>query len=72
MKAIVRSRYGSPDVLALADVPMPVPGDDGVLVRVRVSSVTTADLDYLRGRPTAARVTPGLYGCGRRRTAGSG
>jgi NADPH:quinone reductase-like Zn-dependent oxidoreductase len=62
MKAIVRSSYGSPDVLELRDIAKPVAKDDEVLVRVRASSVNTADIDYLRGRPTFARVTPGLYG----------
>ena len=62
MKAIVRDRYGSPDVLELRDIAKPVVKDDEVLVRVRASSVNTADIDYLRGRPTFARVTPGLYG----------
>ena len=32
MKAIVRETYGSPDVLHLEDVPMPIPGDGDVLV----------------------------------------
>ena len=62
MKAIVRSSYGSPDVLELRDIAKPVVKDDEVLVRVRASSVNTADIDYLRGRPTFARITPGLYG----------
>ena len=62
MKAIVRSRYGSPDVLELREIAKPVLKDDEVLVRVRASSVNTADIDYLRGRPTFARITPGLYG----------
>ena len=62
MKAIVRDRYGSPDVLELRDIAKPVVKDDEVLVRVRASSVNTADIDYLRGRPLFARVTPGLYG----------
>lgn len=62
MKAIVRSRYGSPDVLMFTDIDKPVLKDDEVLVRVRASSVITADVDYLRGRPRFARITPGLYG----------
>jgi NADPH:quinone reductase-like Zn-dependent oxidoreductase len=62
MKAIVRSRYGSPDVLELREIAKPVVRDDEVLVRVRASSVNTADIDYLRGRPAFARITPGLYG----------
>jgi NADPH:quinone reductase-like Zn-dependent oxidoreductase len=35
MKAIVRSEYGSPDVLRLADVPKPATKANEVLVRVR-------------------------------------
>ena len=48
LKAIVRDRYGSPDVLELRDIAKPVAKDDEVLVRVRASSVNTADIDYLR------------------------
>lgn len=44
MKAVVCDRYGSPDVLKLEDVDMPVLPDDGVLVRVRASSANIADL----------------------------
>jgi NADPH:quinone reductase-like Zn-dependent oxidoreductase len=60
MKAIVRTRYGSPDVLELQDVDKPVVMDDQVLVRVRASSVNRADLDYLRGWPFFARFFTGL------------
>ena len=60
MKAIVRSVYGSPDVLELADVDMPVVGDDGVLVRVRAASLNAADLDYLYGKPLLTRMGTGL------------
>jgi len=49
-------------VLELREIAKPVVKDDEVLVRVRASSVNTADIDYLRGRPTFARITPGLYG----------
>jgi NADPH:quinone reductase-like Zn-dependent oxidoreductase len=60
MKAIVRSVYGSPDVLELADVDVPVVGDDGVLVRVRAASLNAADLDYLYGKPLLTRMGTGL------------
>lgn len=66
MKAIVRTRYGSPDVLELKDIDTPIVEDDKVLVRVSASSVTTADIDYLRGRPRFARMMPG-YGLGKPR-----
>ena len=60
MQAIVRDTYGSPDVLELKDVDMPVVGDDGVLVRVRAASLNQADLDYLYGRPLITRMGTGL------------
>ena len=43
MKAIVCSKYGSPDVLKLEDVEAPATADDLVLVRVRAASVNPAD-----------------------------
>lgn len=60
MKAFVRDRYGSPDVLEFADVAKPELADDGVLVRLRASSVNQADLDYLYGRPLVARLGTGF------------
>ena len=44
MKAIVRDRYGSPDVLELQEVDEPELADDGVLVRVRAASVNRGGL----------------------------
>ena len=38
MKAIWRTKYGSPDVLQLADVGRPTPNEDEVLIRVRAAS----------------------------------
>jgi NADPH:quinone reductase-like Zn-dependent oxidoreductase len=60
MKAIVRSKYGSPDVLELKDVDKPVVKDDEVLVRVYAAGVNMADVDYLRGQPKLARLGTGL------------
>jgi NADPH:quinone reductase-like Zn-dependent oxidoreductase len=60
MKAIVQDRYGSPDVLRLRDVGMPTIGDDGVLVRVRATSVNAADWHRMRGRPYLVRTSEGL------------
>ncbi|HET8738470.1 MAG TPA: NAD(P)-dependent alcohol dehydrogenase [Acidimicrobiia bacterium] len=60
MKAIVRDRYGSPDLVHLTDLPTPVPEGGEALVRVKAASVNTADLDQLRGRPPAIRLFSGL------------
>jgi NADPH:quinone reductase-like Zn-dependent oxidoreductase len=51
IKAIVRTRYGSPDVLQVKEVERPVPGDDEVLVRVHAASVNASDWHAMRGKP---------------------
>jgi NADPH:quinone reductase-like Zn-dependent oxidoreductase len=60
MKAFVRSRYGSPDVLKLEDVELPEVKDGDVLVRIRAASLNQADLDYLTGTPLLTRMGTGL------------
>jgi len=60
MKAIVRERYGSPDVLELKDVERPVLDDDSVLVRVRAASINAYDWHMMRGSPSLVRMVAGL------------
>jgi NADPH:quinone reductase-like Zn-dependent oxidoreductase len=61
MKAIVKDRYGSPDVLRLAEVDKPtLTSDEAVLVRVRATSLNAHDWHMLRGKPYLARLTEGL------------
>lgn len=60
MKAIVFTRYGSPDGLELAEVPKPSPKDDEVRVRVHASSVNSWDWEYLNGTPFINRLMFGL------------
>jgi NADPH:quinone reductase-like Zn-dependent oxidoreductase len=55
MKALVRDRYGKPDVLRLEEVERPPLEDDRVLVRVKASSVNRAEWYGLIGRPLVAR-----------------
>jgi NADPH:quinone reductase-like Zn-dependent oxidoreductase len=56
MKAVVRTRYGPPDVLRLDDVPVPTPRGGEVLVRVRAVSLNASDWEGLRGKPLYARI----------------
>jgi NADPH:quinone reductase-like Zn-dependent oxidoreductase len=56
MKAIVSTRYGSPDVLQFLDIAKPVPKDDEVLVEVHAASVNPADWHFLRGKPFPVRL----------------
>jgi NADPH:quinone reductase-like Zn-dependent oxidoreductase len=60
MKAIVRETYGSPEVLHLADVPLPRVGDGDVLVRVQAASANAGDWHLLRGTPFPIRLVAGL------------
>ena len=50
MKAIVCTAYGDPDVLELGDVAKPRPGKGEVLVRVRATTVSRADVEIRRFR----------------------
>ena len=45
MKAIVYTKYGSPDVLQVKEVEKPTPKDDEVLIKVRAAEVTKADCE---------------------------
>jgi NADPH:quinone reductase-like Zn-dependent oxidoreductase len=60
VKAAVRRKYGSPDVLELEELEQPELADDGVLVRVRAASVNRGDWYGLTGTPYFARIALGL------------
>ena len=60
MKAVVYERFGSPDVLQLREVETPALTDDGVLVRVRASSVNPYDWHFMTGTPLLVRLGAGL------------
>ena len=56
MKAVVYDRYGPPDVLRMAEVPVPVPVAGQVLVEVVATSINLSDWETLRGSPVYARI----------------
>jgi NADPH:quinone reductase-like Zn-dependent oxidoreductase len=61
MRAIVFTRYGSPDVLELREVPKPIPRDDEVLIRVHAASLNDWDWEAVRGTPFVNRLFFGLF-----------
>jgi NADPH:quinone reductase-like Zn-dependent oxidoreductase len=60
MKAILFTKYGSPDVLQLTEVEKPTPKDNQVLVKVHAASANPLDWHRMRGAPFLARLGEGL------------
>ncbi len=62
MKAIVRHKYGSPDVLKLEEIQKPTPWDDEILVRVHAASTNLGDWELLRADPLFIAVMASVLG----------
>lgn len=60
MKAAVNTRYGSPDVIQVREVPTPRPAPHEVLVEVHATTVSRTDCGYLRAHPFFIRAMTGL------------
>jgi len=61
MKAIIYTKYGSPDVLNVQEVKRPEPKENEILVRIRATSVNRTDCANLRAKPFIMRFTMGLF-----------
>ena len=48
MKAIVWTKYGSPDGLHLREVPKPTPKENEVLIKIHAATASTADTEFRR------------------------
>lgn len=59
MRAVMFHAYGPPEVLTQAELPVPVPKGDQVLVRVHATTVTSAECGMRRGEPRWGRVILG-------------
>jgi NADPH:quinone reductase-like Zn-dependent oxidoreductase len=61
MKAAVRSRYGPPEVVSIAEVPEPVAGPGEILIRVHATTVNRTDCALRAGQPFLWRLLTGLF-----------
>ncbi len=56
MKAIVQQRYGSTDMLDYADIAVPTPGPNDILVRVHAAGVDAGTWHLMTGKPYLMRL----------------
>lgn len=61
MRAMTYSRYGTPEVLELADLPRPMPSAGEVVIRVAAAVVASGDWRLLCADPWAVRLYQGLW-----------
>ena len=61
MKAIVYTKYGSPDVLQLKEANKPVPKENEVLIKIIASSVNEWDNGLISGKGFLTRLLGGLF-----------
>lgn len=61
MKAIVCTKYGSPDVLQLQEVEQPAPDDDQVLIKIHAASVNAYDWHLLTADIFLVRLMGGAF-----------
>ncbi|MBN2655713.1 MAG: NAD(P)-dependent alcohol dehydrogenase [Spirochaetales bacterium] len=62
MKAVYSTRAGSPEVLELREVPIPIPGDNEILVKVYCATVTAGDAIMRRFNRTVLSILGVLAG----------
>ncbi|WP_104734988.1 NAD(P)-dependent alcohol dehydrogenase [Hanstruepera ponticola] len=61
MKAAIYTKYGSPEVIQIIDVEIPLPKPNEVLVKIKASSATRADTMMRQGIPKFGRLFLGLF-----------
>jgi NADPH:quinone reductase-like Zn-dependent oxidoreductase len=61
VKAIVYTKYGSPDVLQLKEVDKPVPKENEVLIKIIASSVNEWDNGLISGKGILTRLLGGIF-----------
>ncbi len=60
MKAAIRRKYGKPEVLTVEKIPIPIPKNNEVLVKVHATTVNRTDCAILTGEPFIMQFFIGL------------
>ncbi len=61
MKALIHTKYGPPEVVSLADIPVPVPKKNEVLIKVYASTVNRTDSGFRSANYFVSRFFSGLF-----------
>ncbi|MEQ8677791.1 MAG: NAD(P)-dependent alcohol dehydrogenase [Aggregatilineales bacterium] len=61
MKAVIQTKYGSPEVLQFKEVSKPVPADNEVLIKIHATTVEMTDAIFRGGNDFMARLATGLF-----------
>jgi NADPH:quinone reductase-like Zn-dependent oxidoreductase len=61
MKAIVYTKFGSPDVLQLKEVPKPTPKDNEVLIKIHATTVNRTDCGFRKPEYLIVRLVGGFF-----------
>lgn len=61
MKAAVHTRYGSPEVVSIHEIPVPTPKPDEVLIKVHASTVNRTDCGFRSAEYVISRLFSGLF-----------
>ncbi len=59
MKAVVATKYGSPDVLRVTEVAKPTPEEGEILIRITATTVEPSDSAFRQGKPLLVRFFSG-------------
>src|ERR1035437_101666 len=61
MKAVVNTKYGTPEVLQLMEVEKPIPKDREVLIKIHATTVNRTDCGFRQPEYLLVRLISGLF-----------
>ena len=61
MKAVVFTKYGSPDVLQLKEIEKPIPKDNELLIKIHATTVNRTDCGFRKPEYFIVRLVSGLF-----------